>query len=484
MHENSLKQQMMSGMFWRFAERIIAQGVSFVVSLVLARLLMPEDYGVVSIINIFITIANVFLTSGLSTALIQKKDASELEFNSIFYCNLVLGIAAYAGMYIAAPWLAQIYKMPILTRAVRVFAIRLPISAFQSIQQAYVSKEMQFKKFFFATITGTLVSAAIGIGMAYTGFGVWALIAQYLSNTIIDTFFLFSIVEWKPKPQFSSKAVRPLISYGWKVMVTDLIGTLFNNLGGFIVGIQYTSADLAYYTKGKQLPTLFRNNIYTTVLSVLFPGMSKVSDNLSEVKRVSRKSMRLLTYTIIPIMIGMILASKNLTILLYTDKWIAMVPFIRVMCLEAILSVPGTITLQAIKASGRSDLMLKMEFIKKPVLLASIIISMRFGVMAIAWTLPFNTLVDLIINGTVANRLIGYSLAEQAEDCLIALIISLMMGVSVYAISLLKMTGIKLLIMQVLVGLSVYFVLSCALKNEAFLILKDYLKKSVTARKM
>lgn len=479
MSQSSLKQQMISSMFWRFAERIIAQGVSFVVSLILARLLMPDDYGVVSIINIFITIANVFLTSGLSTALIQKKDASELEFNTIFYCNLGLGIVAYAILYICAPWLAQLYKMPILTRAIRIFAIRLPISAFQSIQQAYVSKEMQFKKFFFATITGTLVSAAIGIWMAFMGAGVWALIAQYMSNTIIDTLFLFTIVEWKPKPQFSIMVAKPLISYGWKVMLTDLIGTTFNNLGGFIVGIQYSSADLAYYTKGKQLPTLFKNNIYTTILSVLFPGMSKVNDNLSEVKRVSRKSMRLLTYAIFPIMTGMMVIAENLTIILYTHKWNAMIPFVCVMCLETILSVPGTITLQAIKASGRSDLMLKIEFIKKPILLASIIISMRFGVMAIALTLPFNTLVDLVINGVIVNQVINYSLTEQIKDCLSAMFLSLIMGGVMYATSFFMVTDLKLLILQVLIGGSIYFMLSYMVKSESFIVLTDILKKVV-----
>ena len=191
MNEKELNSKIFSGTIWKFCERIIAQGVSFVVSLILARLLMPEDYGAISVINIFIAIADVFLSSGLNTALIQKKDASELEFNTIFYCNLILGGIVYVVFFIAAPFIAEAYDTPILTTAMRVFALRLPISSFQSIQSAYVSRTMNFKKFFFATTIGTIASAVVGIAMAYQGFGVWALIAQYLTNTIVNTFLLF-----------------------------------------------------------------------------------------------------------------------------------------------------------------------------------------------------------------------------------------------------------------------------------------------------
>ena len=236
MAETSLKKQIMSGMVWKFAERFIAQGVSFVVSLVLARILMPSDYGIIAIINVFITIADVLLTSGLNTALIQKQDVDELDFSTIFYCNFILGMGLYAILFVAAPFLATAYKMPLLKQAIRVFAIRLPISSFQSIQTAYISRKMDFKRFFFSTIIGTLVSAVVGIVMALKGAGVWALIAQYLTNTIIDTLFLFVTVRWHPRLMFSWKRAKPLIAYGSKVMMTDLIGTIFNNLGDFIVG--------------------------------------------------------------------------------------------------------------------------------------------------------------------------------------------------------------------------------------------------------
>ena len=475
MSESKLKKQIVSGMVWKFAERFVAQGVSFIVSLVLARILMPEDYGAVAIINVFIVIADVFLTSGLNTALIQAKDVDETDFSTIFWCNFGLGWLLYMVLFIAAPFIAQIYSISILKAAIRVFALRLPVSSFQSIQTAYVSRRMEFKKFFFATITGTLVSAIVGIAMALNGFGVWALIAQYMINTIIDTLFLFTLVRWIPKFVFSIDAARPLIKYGSKVLLTDLIGTLCNNLGDFIIGIKYTSAHLAYYTKGKQLPSLLKQNIYTSVISVLFPGMSKVGDQNEKVKQISRKSIQMLTYILYPMMFGMIVVAEPLTLALYTEKWIAMVPFVRIICLEVLLSVPGTIALQSLKSIGRSDLMLKAEFVRKPILLISIIIALRFGVMAIALALPINAFIDIIINSYLTKKTIKYSLFEQIKDCSAALFMSSIMGLVVYCIGLINLNVFLLLVLQVIAGGVIYIVLSVWTKNTSFDAIKELL---------
>lgn len=252
MNTNNSGNKIVTGMIWRFGEKITAQAVSFIVSIILARLLMPEDYGVVAIVNVFIAIAEIFVTSGLGTSLIQKKDADDLDFSTVFWCNLVLSSFLYIIVFVLAPMIARFYSMPLLTPVLRIFSLRLPISAVNSIQNAYVSRKMDFRKFFFATLIGTVVSAIVGIVMAYNGFGVWALIAQYLTNSIIDTIVLFTIINWHPRFEFSSYRAKPLISYGWKILATDFIGTVFNQLNSFIIGKEYTSADLAYYTQGKK----------------------------------------------------------------------------------------------------------------------------------------------------------------------------------------------------------------------------------------
>jgi len=479
LENEKIKSQMTSGMVWKFAERFVAQGVSFIVSLVLARILMPEDYGAVAIINVFIAIADVLLSSGLNTSLIQKKDADELEFSTIFYLNLTFSIILYLILFIAAPYLAKIYKMPVLKNAVRVFALRLPISAFQAIQVAYVSKKMQFRKFFFATITGTLISAVVGILMALQGLGVWALIAQYLTNTFVDTVMLWMIVKWYPKRLFSIRAALPLIGYSWKVMMTDLLGTVCNNLGNFIIGAKYNSADLAYYTKGNQLPQLFRSNIYTTLISVLFPGMSAVNDDVIAVKKIARKSVRIMSYIVFPISLGLMSAGKAIVEVLFTAKWLPMLPYVYIMCFETIISVPGTIGLQPIKAVGRSDLMLKAEIIKKIFFFVSTIVAMNYGVLVIALMLPLNTFLDMLLNALINTKIINYSLGEEIIDCLPALILSCIMAAIVFAVGAANYNIYIKLILQILIGGITYISLSVVSKNKEFFFILSVVKKHI-----
>lgn len=469
MNDQKLKSQMTSGMIWKFAERFAAQGVSFVVSMVLARILTPEDYGAVAIINIFISIADVFLSSGLNTSLIQKRDADDLDFSTIFYLNLGLSLALYLVLFGTAPFIAQAYDMPILKSTIRVFALRIPVSAFQVIQVAYISKKMQFKKFFFATITGTLLSAVVGIAMAIKGMGVWALIGQYLTNTVIDTMMLWATVKWIPKKMFSIKAAVPLIKYSWKVMMTDLLGTLCNNLGDFIIGAKYNSANLAYYTKGKQLPQLFRTNIYTTLISVLFPGIAAVNDNMITVKKITRKSVRIMAYIVFPISLGLMAAGDTIVEVLFTEKWLPMLPYVYVMCVETIISVPATIALQPIKAVGRSDLMLKSEIIKKIFFMISTVVAMNYGVFAIALTVPANTLLDLTINTIINKKIINYSIFEELSDCFTAFTLSLMMAAIVVFIGKIELNIYVKAVIQILTGVLSYAGVSYLTKNKEFI---------------
>lgn len=404
----------------------------------------------------------------MNTSLIQKKDADDLDFSTIFYLNLGLSLVLYLILFLTAPFIAKAYDMPILNSAIRVFALRLPVSAFQIIQVAYISKKMQFKKFFLATIVGTVLSAIVGIVMAIKGMGVWALIGQYLTNTVVDTIMLWATVKWTPKKIFSFKAAIPLIQYSWKVMMTDLIGTLCNNLGSFIIGAKYNSADLAYYTKGNQLPQLFRTNIYTTLISVLFPGISAVNDDMIAVKKITRKSVRIMAYIVFPISLGLMVAGDTIVKVLFTEKWLPMLPYVYVTCVETIISVPATIALQPIKAVGRSDLMLKFEIIKKVFFIVSTIVAMNFGVFAIALTVPANTLLDLIINANINKKLINYSFFEELSDCLAALILSLIMAVVVAFIGKIEFNIYIKVVIQIMVGGLCYAGLSYLTRNKEF----------------
>ncbi len=466
--------KIVSGMLWRFGEKITAQLVSFVVSVVLARLLMPEDYGVVAIVNIFIVIAEIFVTSGLGTSLIQKKDADDIDFSTVFWCNLILSFILYVIVFLLSPIVAEFYSNSLLIPVLRIFGLRLPISAVNSIQNAYVSRKMDFRKFFFATLIGTVISAIVGIIMAYTGFGVWALIAQYLTNSIIDTVVLFIAIKWRPHLVFSIPRAKPLLSYGWKILVTDFIGTVFNQLNAFIIGKAYTSAALAYYTQGKKIPDLVNNNIGATINAVLFPAMS-LSTNYDEIKRIRRKSLMMMEYVIFPLMFGMIAVADKMIVVLMTEKWLQAVPYVRITCLAAIIGTLGTTLIQEIKAIGRSDVTLKLELIKKTIFLVIAFVALQFGIKAVAWTLVIDEIIAFCFNVYPVRKYIGFDFLIYLRDALPSLIMSLIMVISVITIGSLIRNDMICLIVQVITGGTVYIVLSIISKNKSFIYLRDIL---------
>lgn len=468
MSDTNKGSKIVTGVLWRFGEKVTAQMVSFMVSIVLARLLLPNDYGIVAIVNIFISIAEVFVTSGLGTALIQKKDADETDFSTVFWCNIALSICLYVIVFVLSPLIASFYNISSLTAVLRVFSLRLPISAINSIQNAYVSRKMDFKKFFFATLIGTIISAIVGIVMAYKGFGVWALVAQYLTNSTIDTIALFVIVNWRPQLKFSLKRAKPLVSYGWKVLATDLLGVIFNQLNALIIGKEYTSEDLAYYTQGKKIPDLINSNIGSTLCAVLFPAMS-LSNDREEIKHIRRKSLKMIEYVMFPLMLGLIVVADKMILVLMTEKWMFAVPYVRITCLSAIIGTLGTTLIQEVKAIGRSDITLKMELIKKPIFLLIAIVAMKFGVMAVAWTLVIDEILAFCFNVYPVRKYIGFDFKLHLTDAMAPLVMSLIMALVVYSVGTLIPNILLSLIVQVVLGVGVYVVLSLLTKNESFI---------------
>ena len=350
---------------WRFAERCGAQLVSFLVSVVLARILAPEDYGTIALVTVFTAILQVFVDSGLGTALIQKKDADDLDFSSVFYFNFAMCLLLYAGMFIAAPYIAIFYEDMTLTPVIRVLSLTIVISGVKGIQQAYVSRNMLFKRFFFSTIGGTVFSAFLGIGLAYAGYGVWALVAQQLSNTIIDTLILWITVKWRPQKEFSWKRLRTLFSYGWKLLASSLLDTVYNNLRNLIIGKMYSSADLAYYNQGDKFPKIIVTNINTSIDSVLLPTMSNEQDDRKRIKSMTRRAIKTSTYVMAPLMMGLAFCAESIVKIVLTDKWMPCVPFLRLFCISYMFWPVHTANLNAIKAMGRSDWFLKLEIVKK-----------------------------------------------------------------------------------------------------------------------
>lgn len=470
------KKEVVSGFFWRFAERIAAQGVSFIVQLVLARILMPEDYGTVALIVVITNILQVFVDSGMGNALIQKKNADELDFSTVFYFNVLICIIIYLLLFLCSPLISEFYSRPEMTPMLRVAGITILISGVKNIQQAYVSRNLIFKRFFFATIIGTIISAFVGIGLALRGVGAWALIAQQLTNAAIDTLVLWITVKWRPVRRFSLTRLKGLFSFGWKLLISSLLDTTYNNLRQLIIGKLYSSSDLAFYNRGKQLPELIVTNIDTSINSVLLPTMSREQDDRVRMKSMTRRAIRTSSYIMWPVMIGLMATAEPLVELILTSKWLPAVPYIRVFCLVFAIYPIHTSNLNAIQAMGRSDIFLKLEIIKKCVGMGLLLATMWFGPMWMAYSMLASGFISMIINSWPNRKLMNYTFGEMMIDILPDIIMSVIMGIIVYAISFLHLNIVFQLIIQIPLGITIYALLSKAFHIDSFELIISFVK--------
>ena len=462
------KMTVISNLVWRFAERCGAQLVSFIVSIVLARILAPEDYGTIALVTVFTAILQVFVDSGLGTALIQKKDADEIDFSSVFYFNFVVCLILYLGMFAAAPFIADFYGDVTLVPVIRILSLTIVISGVKGIQQAYVSRNMLFKRFFFSTIGGTIFSAVLGIAMAYEGFGIWALVAQQLSNTFIDTLILWITVRWRPTKSFSWTRLKYLLSFGWKLLVSSLLDTAYNNLRNLIIGKMYSSSDLAFYNQGDKFPKVIVTNINASIDSVLLPTMSSAQDDKERVKQMTRRAIKTSTYVMAPLMMGLAFCAEPIVSLVLTDKWLPCVPFLRIFCITYMFWPVHTANLNAINAMGRSDWFLRLEIIKKIMGMTILLSTMWFGVMAMAYSLLLSSVLSQIINSWPNRKLLGYGYLEQVRDFAPGILLAVLMGICVYFISFLHLPTIVTLLIQFVVGAAIYIGVSAILKLEEF----------------
>ena len=460
-------------------ERCGAQGVTFIVSIVLARLLDPKVYGTVALVTVFTAILQVFVDSGFGNALVQKKNADNIDFSTVFFFNITVCTALYLIMFFCAPFIASFYKMPELTPVVRVMSLTLIISGVKNIQQSYVSKNLLFKKFFFATLGGTIGAAFIGIGMAYAGFGVWAIVAQNLFNQLVDTIILWVTVKWRPQLVFSFKRLKGLFSYGWKLLVSSLLDTGYNNLRQLIIGKLYTAKDLSFFNKGQSFPNMIVTNINSSIDSVLLPTMSAEQDDKSRVRAMTRRAIKTSTYIMMPLMMGLAVCAEPLVSLILTDKWLPCVPFLRIFCFTYAFYPIHTANLNAIKAMGRSDMFLKLEIAKKAFGLVVLISTMWFGVIWMAYSLLLTSLFSQIINSFPNKKLLEYGYIQQLKDMLPQIALSCAMGFCVYLLNYVGLPVIVTLILQVAVGAVLYIILSKVFKIECFKYVLNMLKKYV-----
>ncbi len=480
-----LANKAFSGILWAYAERITAQGISFLVTVILARLLAPNDFGILALIMAVISFFDTLLSSGFGIALVQKQDADSLDFSTILWAGVGFQTVVLIILWLLAPLFADFYHCPELAWLLRIVSFRLPLLAINSVQHAFVQKRMDFKKFFFSTSIGTMFSAVVGISLAYGGAGVWALVAQYMTNSLVDTIVLFFATRWYPTFRFSFDRLKPLLHFGGYIMIANVVIGFSNQVRDLIIGKKFSPADLAYYNRGSSFPNLFNANINGVLGSVLFPAFSNMNDNLPRMKAAMRRAVCISVYFMAPAMIGLSVIADSLVRVLLTEKWLGAVPFIWIFCLCGLMNTINSVSSQMIKALGKSKAysvggILQCSF--QIVLL--LIVAWNFdNVYYIALIAVISTFIGNIYAVFLNLRYVGYTLREQVSDLWESGKLSLIMAFGVYVIGWYDFKDIMLkLVMQCAAGAVIYLSLSLLARNPSIFYVMSLFKKRFVAK--
>lgn len=473
MKEGTLKKKVLAGLFWKALENGGVQLVQLIISLILARILGPDRYGTISLLLVFIAIANVFIQTGFQTSLIQKQKVDELDYSSVFFLSLGVAAALYGIIFVGAPAVAAFYHDPVLSPMLRVLALMIFFGAVVSVQTAIVSKKMEFRKMCIASLLATCLSGIAGVVGAWRGLETWALVVQQLSNQFLLMIFLWILVGWRPRVLFSLKRVESLFAYGWKLMFSSLIDTVYNNLYTMVIGKLYQKDIVGYYNRGNQFPQLIVNNLAASIQAVMLPAFAASQEDREKMKSMVRRSIVTSAFLVFPMMAGLIAVAKPLITIVLTEAWLPCVPFLQIMCVAYAMWPIHVANLQAINAMGRSDIYLKLELVKKLLGLLVLAVSIPFGIYAMVWLKAATDFVGTIINAYPNKKLLGYSFAEQWKDVFPSLLLSVVMGLAVYSLQWVIQNNWLLLVTQVVAGVLIYGGLAWLFKLESFLYLLD-----------
>lgn len=454
------------GLFWKLLERFGVQGSQFLLQLILARILDPEHYGVLSLMVIFTTLANVFIQTGFSTALVQNKDVTDEDYSSVFWVTLGIAGVLYAVIFFCAPLIAAFYEMPTIVTPLRVLALMLLPGALNAVQLAKVSREMDFRKVFVSNLSGIVLAGIVGITMALLGCGLWALVVQTVLNVTVVCLVMTFTSGLRLRLQCNLQRIKTLFSFGWKVLLSGLIDTLYQDIRSLVIGKRYTPDTLGFYNRGKQFPQFIITASNGAVQSVLLPAMARQQDDPKKLRQLTRNAISLSAYIIFPVMAGLAGVATPMVRLLLTEKWLPAVPYLQIYCFSLAFYPIHTANIQAINAMGRSDIFLKLEILKKSIGVAALVIAVWCfdSPVAIAMTGVFTALLSGFINAFPNKKLIGYSFGGQLLDIAPSFLLSCVMLAAVLGIGRLALPDLVTLVLQVICGAAVYLLGSMLLK--------------------
>ena len=478
-----LGKKVTSNIIWNYAERLLAQAVSLLVTVVLSRLIAPDHFGAISIVTIMITFCNVFISNGFGNALVQAKEAEAPTYNAMFYYSFASSVILYVVIFLTAPLVAGYYELDVLIPVIRVMGLRIVIASLNTIQHSYLVRRLEFKKFFVTTFFGTVFSAVVGIAMAYADCGIWALVGQYLTNVTIDTILLHFTCGWKPGWRNDWKGAARILPFGFKLLLSALIKNVYNEVSGLVIGKRFSVTDLAYYSKGKQFPSIVVTNLNSTLSRVLFSAMSRNQDNLIGIRNMLRRSLKVNLYIIGPLMAGFALCAPSLVSVVLTDKWLESVPYLQIFSLFFLLKSTQNNHIQAVNALGRSGITLWIETAGTVLGVAGLIVAIFVlrSISAVIIAMCLEQAVCIVALSLVNRRLLHYSLREQIADFVPTLLVVTLMSAAVFAVGLPLPRGWVCLLTQIVVGVVSYVILSLVFKLDSFhymlSIIRNILKK-------
>ena len=472
-----IKSKIAPSLLWKILELGGTQGIQFIVSVILARILSPDEFGTIALITIFITIANTFVQSGFATALIQKKDVCDDDYSSVMWVSLACAAVMYLILYFTAPLISGYYELPVLVSLIRVTGIILFPGALVSIQTSYVARNMQFRKLFTGSLIAVIISGAAAIILAVQGAGVWALSIQQIIYYFSMMLVMLFLISWKPALVLALGRVKEFFSFGWKILAAGLIDTIWTNVYGLIIGKKYSTTELGGYNRGDQFSKLIATNLGAALQSVMLPVYSTIQDDKDDLKNMLRSTIRYSSFILMPMMAGLMGVAKPLVSVLLTDKWLFCVPYLQILAAGYAFYPIHTANLQAINAQGRSDLFLKLEIIKKISGIIFLFIGLQFGILIMLALKTVNELVCAVINAHPNKKLLGYGFMEQLTDILPTIICSVIMLGAVRAVASTGLDGIALLMVQIIAGIAVYIGLSSIINKELLQNLKNSIHK-------
>lgn len=467
--EENLKKETAKGLIWSGIERFATSGIQFAANLILARLLTPSDFGLVAIIAIFITISQTFIDSGFSNALIQKKNRSQLDYSTVFVFNLSLAVFFYLILFFTAPFIAEFFNNELLTKLTRVVGLNLIIGALSAVQKTRLSIRLEFKIQSIISLSASIISAVVAITMAYKGGGVWSLVVLSLINFSIQTLLIFILIKWRPDWKFSFDAFKQLFSYSSKLLGASLIHLLYRNIYPIFIGKKFSARDLGFFNRADTFSMYIPSTISAVFSKVAFPIFSRIQDDDTRLSAAYSKYIIFSSLVIFPVMTGMLVMGKPLTLWILKEQWVPMIPLFQILCLDWMTDTICSINLNVLYVKGRSDLAFKLEIIKKAIAITIFFISLPWGLIGVCWGRVVYSLIAVYINSFYTKRLIGISLWQQLRDIAIPLLQSIGMGVVVALICTISMPLTATVISGVAGGIAAYLLIIFLTKREYLL---------------